>query len=195
VIEQFKIMVVCLGNVCRSPLAERLLRTRFDELLGDRGSTASISSAGVRAMVASPMDDLAAAELIRLGGSPGGFAARQLSGDLTRSADLVLTATRDIRSRVLEEAPTALKRTFTIRELAALLSTDTLGRAPVADPAGLVARAASWRGSTTVEDYDVPDPIGRPAEFHRAVAELLDADTRVIAQGIVGAILSDLSPR
>jgi protein-tyrosine-phosphatase len=44
-------------------------------------------------------------------------------------------------------------------------------------------------------EYDVPDPIGRSAEVHREVAEMLDADCAAIARAVVGAILSDVSPR
>jgi protein-tyrosine phosphatase len=193
--EQFSILVVCLGNVCRSPVAERLLRARFDELLGDGSSAVVVSSAGVRAMVGQPIDARAAAELARLGGDAGSFAATQVTGSMATAADLVLVATRQLRSRVLEEAPRALKRTFTIRELAAITRStgfqDTLGHGP----ADLVSRAASWRGSAVVEDYDVPDPIGRSQDVHHQVAELLDADCTAIARAVTGAILSDVSPR
>jgi protein-tyrosine phosphatase len=191
--EQFSVLVVCLGNICRSPLAERLLRLRLDGLLGDRRDAVGVSSAGVRAVVGSPMDAHAAAELRRLGGDPDGFAGRQMTADLAASADLVLTATRTLRSRVLEEAPRALKRTFTIRELAALSGSAGVRERPVKSPADLVARAASWRGSETVDDYDVPDPIGRSAEFHRTVADLLDVDCTRIARAVASAVdLSDV---
>ncbi|MDQ3422084.1 MAG: low molecular weight phosphatase family protein, partial [Actinomycetota bacterium] len=54
-------LVVCTGNICRSPLAERLLQRR----LGDR---AVVRSAGVQGLEASAMDPYAAAQLERLGG-------------------------------------------------------------------------------------------------------------------------------
>ncbi len=193
--EKFNILVVCLGNVCRSPLAERLLRLRFDEMLGGDGSAVDVTSAGVRAMVGSSMDELSAAELDRLGGRAEGFISRQVTGLMAGSADLVLTATRSQRSRVLEEAPRALKRTFTLREFAAISASPALRERPPADPVELVARAASWRGSAQVDDYDVPDPIGKTPEFHRSVADLLDADCTTIAEAVAGAILSDVSAR
>jgi protein-tyrosine phosphatase len=183
---QFTILVVCLGNVCRSPVAERLLRLRFQELLGERASAVDVSSAGVRAMVGSPVHELSAAELVRLGGDPAGFAARQVTPALPGEADLVLTATSELRSRVLEEAPRALKRAFTIRELATLLRADL--DEPVTGPADLVARAAARRGAVPVPDYGVPDPIGRSAEVHRQAAELLDADCAVIARRIADTV-------
>ncbi|MGH3365923.1 MAG: hypothetical protein ACRDOY_01830, partial [Nocardioidaceae bacterium] len=33
--EKFRILVVCTGNLCRSPLTERLLRLRLDDGLGE----------------------------------------------------------------------------------------------------------------------------------------------------------------
>ena len=99
--EPFEILVVCLGNVCRSPLAEQVLRMRFAELLGDGSPAVRVSSAGARALVGRPMDEHAAAELRRLGGDPEGFAATQLTAAAAGAADLVLTATRELRSRVL----------------------------------------------------------------------------------------------
>lgn len=193
--EQFKILVVCLGNVCRSPLAERLLRLRFDQMLGAGSPDVEVTSAGVRALVGSAMDELSAAELERLGGQTDGFASRQVTGAMAGSADLVLTATRSQRSRVLEEAPRALKRTFTLREFAAISASPALRTRPLAGPVELVSRAASWRGAAQVDDYDVPDPIGRTPVFHRSVADLLDADCTTIAEAVTGALLSDVSPR
>jgi protein-tyrosine phosphatase len=192
--EHFDILVVCLGNVCRSPLAERLLRLRFEQMLGDGAAAVRVTSAGVRAMVGDPMNELSAAELERLGGDPSGFVSSQVTGQRVTSADLVLTATRDLRSRVLEEAPRALKRTFTIREFAAIAASG-LDRERVTGPVDLVAQAASWRGSAQVLEYDVPDPIGKSPEVHRDVADLLEGDCELIARAVVGAVLSDVSPR
>ena len=190
----FSILVVCLGNVCRSPLAEHLLRQRLEHRLGEAASTVRVSSAGVRALVGDPMNEMSAAELRRLGGDPEGFISSQVTAQRLDEADLVLTATRELRSRVLEEAPRALKRTFTVREFAALTAAH-VGDEPALDPRDLVTQAASWRGSAEIREYDVPDPIGRSAAVHREVADLLDGDTELIAEAVVGAILSDVTPR
>ena len=174
--EPYDVLVVCVGNLCRSPLAERLLQAR----LADSG--VRVSSAGVGAVVGAPMDASAASELTRLGGDPSGFVARQLTASMANDADLVLTATRDIRSQVVALAPTALKRTFTLRELAALLEEPPWGDGE-GDVKEVLARAADWRGSVSGlgADLDVPDPIGRSADVHRSTADLVDRATRVIA--------------
>ncbi len=178
--DRYDVLVVCVGNLCRSPLAERLLRHRLAEM-----SDVEVSSAGVRAVIGAPMEASAALELTRRGGDPAGFVARQLTSDLVAGADLVLTATRELRGRVVALAPLALKRSFTLLELAALLEEHPWGDA---DPtrAELVARAADWRGSVADrgDALDVPDPIGGPPELHREAADLVDAATRVVADAL-----------
>ncbi len=188
--EPFEILVVCLGNVCRSPLAERVLRMRLDEL-GAGSPVVQVSSAGARALVGHPMDERAAAELRRLGGDPDGFAATQLTGAAASGADLVLAATRELRSRVLEEAPRALRRTFTIRELAGLLATDPDPAAIEDGATALVARAAARRGAGAVAEYDVTDPYGRAQEVHREVADVLDRDCTTIARAVAAALRAE----
>ncbi len=191
----FSILVVCLGNLCRSPLAEHLLRQRLAEHLGAGAAGVVVSSAGVRARVGRGMDKFAEAELRRLGCDAGGFQARQFTPEQAFSAALVLTATRDLRSQILQEAPQALKRTFTLRELATLVAS---GRLSSDDDSGgaaaLVARAAAWRGSARLGDYDVADPIGRSSDCHRAVADLIDRECTVIARALADAILSGQRP-
>jgi protein-tyrosine phosphatase len=188
---ELSILVVCLGNVCRSPLAERMLRKRFDELLGDGADAVQVSSAGVWALVGEPMDASSADELARLGGDPSDFAARQVDAAMTDDADLILTATRELRSRVLEESPRALKRSFTMCEFAALATSDAFRERRPASAADLIRRAAAWRGSADIEDYDVPDPIGQSPECHREVADLLERECTAIARAVVGALLSE----
>jgi protein-tyrosine phosphatase len=160
-------------------LAERLLRLRT------KGSDVRVTSAGVNGATGQPMDPLAADELLRLGGDPDEFEARRLTTAMLRDADLVLTATRAIRSQVVAMSPGVLRRSFTVLELAALLDDPPW---PVTDDStgGLevtLARATDWRGSVGVrgDDLDLPDPIGRSAKVHRQVADLIDHATEVIA--------------
>ena len=116
----FTVLVVCTGNICRSPLAELLGRARLSTLLGNSG-VLRLESAGTRAVVGSAMDPASARVLQELGGNPEGFRARHLTDQLAAAADLTLTMTRDHRRDVLGRAPRAMSRTFTLREAAGLL--------------------------------------------------------------------------
>lgn len=169
----FRILAVCLGNVCRSPLMERLLRDRLPDSF-------DVESAGLIALAGRPMEPNAAAELVRLHGSPDGFVARDFSARYADRADLVLTATAEIRSRVLTESPGALRRTFTLLELAHLLDSAPAGSAP----REVVASAAAHRSTAAGIATDLPDPIGRGPEVHREVADLIDDATRQVARAL-----------
>lgn len=172
----FRVLFVCVGNVCRSPLGERLLAQRLS------GHDVEVASAGVAALVGSPMSPEAAAQLEAYDGSADGFAARQLTAAMLREADLVLTATRELRSRVLSEVPSALRRTFTVLEFAALL--DEVDPAP---PAELVAEAASARSLLGPAELDVPDPFRRGEEAHARAAALMAPAVDRIAVALAGS--------
>ncbi|MGL4220446.1 MAG: protein tyrosine phosphatase, partial [Shewanella sp.] len=66
-----KILVVCVGNICRSPTGERLLQAHFP--LRD------ISSAGISALVDKPADKLAYEVAFKHGLSLEKHCARQLT--------------------------------------------------------------------------------------------------------------------
>ena len=173
-VSTFRVLFVCIGNVCRSPLGERLLSHRLD------GSGIEVSSAGVGAMVGSPMNPEAAIHLEPYGATADEFEARQLTGQMVKDSDLVLTATKAIRSRVLEDSPGALRRTFTVLEFAALL--DVVD--PQLEPGELVRVAAQERSRATLEEYDIPDPYGRGEEVHAQAADLMAAAVERIAKGL-----------
>ena len=166
------ILTVCIGNVCRSPLAERLLRARLG------GDAFDVGSAGVMAMVGRAMEPDAARELTERGGDPDSFAARQLTEALMAGADLVLTATVEVRGRVLEDSPGALRRTFTLREFAALIADDTES----SSLPELVASAARRRSHTRGVDLDIVDPMGMGPEVHAEAADLIEAAVDVIVE-------------
>jgi protein-tyrosine phosphatase len=131
-------------------------------------------------MVGSAMTPEAASHLECFGGSAEGFAARQLVPALVDESDLVLTATKAIRSRVLEDSPGALRRTFTVLEFASLL--DEVGAD--SDTAALVRTAAEERSRATLDDYDIPDPYGRGDGAHALAAELMASAVERIAKGL-----------
>lgn len=170
----YRLLVVCVGNVCRSPLAERLLIDRLPR------ARYVVSSAGVAAPVGAPMDPEAAAELEARGGSASGFAARQLTSSLVAAADLVLTATLEVRSRVLEDNPVALRRTFTLLEAAALAQRPESG--DWTDLSAAVRRASGERSRVAGQPLDVPDPYGQGAEAHAAAAAAIDDAVRRLAE-------------
>ena len=76
--------------------------------------------------------------------------------------------------------PAALRRTFTVLELAALLDFVP----PGTDPAALVRTAAQERSRAVLDDYDIPDPYGRGDEANRVAAESMRVAVERIAAGL-----------
>jgi protein-tyrosine phosphatase len=81
-----RILMVCTGNICRSPMAEVLLAHR----LRDRGLDAVVESAGTHALVGYPADPLARELMTAKNLDLGSHKARQLTAEMIRSFDLVL---------------------------------------------------------------------------------------------------------
>ena len=172
----FRVLFVCIGNVCRSPVGERLLAARLP------AGRFEVGSAGVGAMIGYAMSRYAAEELRSYGGDPTGFAARQMTPDLVEGSDLVLTATRELRSLVLAEVPTALRRTFTILEFAALA--EQAEAATAATAVDLVGWAATHRSMVANVEQDVPDPYRRGAHAHAMAAATIHEAVQRIAKGL-----------
>lgn len=178
----FDILVVCIGNICRSPLVAQVLAARLDE--AGVGSAYAVTSAGTHGLQGRAMEERAAAQLLARGVDPSDFRARRLVPAHVEAAGLVLTATESVRRDVVGEHPGALRRTFTVREFAALVP-----GLDAASPAELVAAAARSRGSLTGVDLDIPDPMGRSVEDHaraasyaeEAVTALVPALARVVS--------------
>ncbi|UPG87764.1 low molecular weight phosphotyrosine protein phosphatase [Luteibacter aegosomatis] len=93
-----RILIVCVGNICRSPTAEYVLRHR----LGDR---ARIGSAGLSAMVGYPVEPTALALLREHGIDGEAHRARQLDARLLRESDLVLAMERSHVDTIRRLAP------------------------------------------------------------------------------------------
>lgn len=195
-----RILTVCTGNICRSPVAERLLQAGLDQVLP---GGFEVRSAGTRAMVGDPVQPLSADIIRTFGGTADGFAARQLSGKILRKVDLVLTMTSGHRGEVLQLDASLLKRTFTIREFARMLDvleereghggegageSEAAGHGQAALLNGekitantklwrkLPARAASVRHlalAPEAGDNDVVDPYRRSPEYYRQMEDEL----------------------
>jgi protein-tyrosine phosphatase len=93
------ILVVCVGNICRSPVGERLLR----QLLPEK----NITSAGVGAMVGCPVDSLAADVAKEHGLETSKHFAKQLTPEMCHQADLILAMSEKIRQEIYSQVPEA----------------------------------------------------------------------------------------
>jgi protein-tyrosine-phosphatase len=175
----FRVLFVCTGNLCRSPVAERLARAHLNEVLGPGAGCVELSSSGTAAAVGKSMHPFSALVLTGLGGDPKDFVARRLDAQQVEKADLVLTMTREHRRRTLGIAPRALAKTFTLREAADLIRglgdvVDADAEGPAARARVLVARMATARSHRqSGESDDVSDPIGRSIEIHQEVGEAI----------------------
>lgn len=171
----FPVLFVCIGNVCRSPYAELLLRQRLADL--GAGARFDLGSAGLMAEIGQPMHRRMGERLVAAGGSPEGFVARQFAASVVPATGLVLALTKDIRSRVLNEVPAALRRTFTVLEFAALAG----GAQPGLPLRELVLDCGDRRSTAAMEEFDIEDPVHAADEVVARVSETLDLAVERIA--------------
>lgn len=185
----FTVLTVCTGNVCRSPVAELLLAGQLRGIPGF-----SVSSAGTRALVGKGVPTTTLTMSREYGLDASEHRGRQLTEGEIREADLIVTMAREHRRAVVEHVPGAVKRTFTLRELAriakaapAVASGDT---ALPSDPSEAlrtaVAEAATLRGSVgpaeNPRDLDVIDPFGQSEATYRRSFEQLIPAARSVAR-------------
>ncbi len=81
-----RFLMICVGNICRSPMAEALFRER----LRRRGSRATVESAGIAALEGRPADPIAAELVGERGFSLEGHRARQITRALAHGFELLL---------------------------------------------------------------------------------------------------------
>lgn len=153
------VLFLCSGNVCRSPIAERL--TRAFAVEHDR-TDLTAESAGVRALVGFPIEPVAADVIEGLGASAADFRARRLRPDMIEGADLVLGMTERIRDRATDLVPDASDRVFTLREASSLA---------VQAGVGTVAELAGARGRYSIDDENINDPVGLKAHAAAMVGD------------------------
>lgn len=188
-----RILVVCTGNVCRSPIMERYLARHLDQRW-QGGGRMLVGSAGTSALVGSPMDARAAQMAGSIGLDTSGFVARALTVEAIAAADLVLTATRQHRGVVVSMYPKALRSCFAVRDFAAELADLAPEQGPIAGAAGddagsrvrrVVAVTAARRGFTpplAPADADVVDPYRRSDEVYAVMfGQIVDAMPAIVA--------------
>jgi len=96
------ILVVCVGNICRSPMAEALLQCA---LRGQDGIT--VESAGLGALVGHPADNYALELMEEAGIDISEHRARQIHPDMVGAADLVLVMEAGHKKAIDDADPTA----------------------------------------------------------------------------------------
>ncbi|MFY1687659.1 phosphotyrosine protein phosphatase [Plantactinospora sp. WMMB782] len=197
----FTVLHVCLGNICRSPMAERLLALAVRERLvrsavadpDDADRLVHSHSAGTGGWHAGEeMNPPAARQVRSRGGNVADFGARKLRSEHIDAADLVLTATADQQEYVVALRPDAADRTFVLGEFGRLLPTvdaTALPPAEAADPDAVYARgtalvaavAAARRGASPLPGDDLDDPWGRGDQCFSRVADEIEEAVRPLA--------------
>ena len=161
----YRVCLVCLGNICRSPTAEVVLRGELARAgLADR---VAVESAGTGDWhVGGPMDARARAELARRGYDGSAHRARQIDASWLDDYDLIIAMDRgNLRN---------------LRRMAA-------GRPDLADRIRLLRSFDPAAGP----EAEVPDPYGgRREEF----AEVFD-QVQAAVRGLVGQLADAIPSR
>lgn len=180
----FSVLMVCTGNIFRSPAAQYLMVREFG---ADPG--VQVASSGTAPVLGHPVSRSMAELLRRDGVEPGGHSARALTMEEVRDADLVLGMARAHRARALSLWPDAYARCFTVKELAGLARDVRQDELPDRATgygerfAALVDIVGSRRGTGSEAD-DIIDPVGQGPEVVEAVynelVEAVEAIARVV---------------
>jgi len=139
-----KVLLVCTGNTCRSPMAEALFRRMLEE----RGysNEYTCSSAGVYAYEGDEASYEAVQVMKKVGLDISEHYAKTLDYDSIRDSYIILTMTREHKRMILDVFPEAADKVFTLKELAGY----------------------------DENDRDISDPFGYDEEIYSMCAEELE---------------------
>jgi len=177
-----RVLIVCTGNTCRSPMAEAILK----DLAARSGKPLDVRSAGIAASNGAPISANAAETLRRRKlALPG--SSSMLTAEEVLWANVILTMTSGHKRAILERYPEALSKTYTLKEYA-------LRGDPVMDDVAEAERLISeWQvkrllGQSLMEeeearlrelqrripDFDIADPFGGPLSLYERTADEIE---------------------
>lgn len=182
------ILVVCTGNICRSPLAEGFLRSILIRRFGADAPT--VASAGTGGWEGSPAMEGSVQAAMEREVDISGHVARKLAPAMVDGADLIVCMAGEHRDEILRARPAAERKVFTLKELVRVLdrlpAAETVGPEALGDRVAKAGaeRAAGFAGNPL--DDDIADPLGQPLEAYRAIAWELDTWSQRLAEGLFG---------
>jgi protein-tyrosine phosphatase len=184
----FRVLLVCTGNICRSPIAHGLLTERSKRLLG---GVIEVRSSGTWGLGGSPATTEGIAAAADLGIDIAGHRASRFTARLARWADLVVTMTTEQEAEVREEAAEAAAKTFTLKELVSILGAlpPAVGEPTREALLRRVDEASRARAAGRIRppaDIDVSDPLGLSSSAYRAVARELAGLIDDLVRGLAG---------
>lgn len=184
------ILVVCTGNIARSPFCEGLLQEHARRRWG-ADAPVRVRSVGVHGLdgrgAVAEMQEEATSRGVDL----SSHRAAAVRPDDVRDADLVIGMTEVHRRRLVETVPAAKERVFTLRELARLLTAveppdDDLAPAERVRAVARGAHRARPRAPQATGPEDVRDPYGGARAGYREVAAEIDDLVSQIASVLFG---------
>ncbi len=102
------ILVICIGNICRSPMGEGLIQRAFP--------AKTVHSAGISAMIGHPADPFSVQIMQEQGVDISGHRARSLSTDMVSMADIILTMDLEQKRFIEQKFTTARGKVFRLGE-------------------------------------------------------------------------------
>jgi len=103
-----RILILCIGNICRSPMAEGLMKRALPDY--------EVTSAGLGALVGQPADSHAIALMLEQGIDITAHRARQLESWMAAAADLVLVMDTEQKDHLVMQYPLYRGKTFRLGE-------------------------------------------------------------------------------
>lgn len=208
-VRPFRILMVCTGNTCRSPIAEAALRSAIRASLessyarSDAHAFADqvmIRSAGTLANDGSPMTAEAMAACARLGVDGAGHRSHRLTASDLYEADLVLGMTREHRDAVIALEPHAARTAFTLAELVRVATAPGIlvGQcsfdgedfaALLRSLVGVVSASRAYVAEPlAASELDIEDPFGGSGRVYARVASTIAGATSTLASTLVGVM-------
>lgn len=180
------ILVVCTGNICRSPLGEGFLRASLQQRLGNEAPV--VRSAGTIGWEGAPAVPESVEVAFERGIDIAGHLAQALEPQMLLDADLVVGMTTEHRAISTEMAPEAADRIFTLKEATRLLEelSNPVGGTTFQERVAAAARLRSEGFKGLPEDEDIIDPLDMPLATYRAVAWEIDEWCTRLCDGIYG---------
>ena len=177
-----RILFVCTGNMCRSPMAEGLARTVIDHRYPEKKQQFYFSSAGVAALGGNPPTSEAVEVMMERGIDISEHRAVGVTRSFIEASDLVLTMEEAHRKIIAGIAGGARPPVFLLLELGEAAGSLLAAPDGVRGGTDCLSELLRVAGKGERDDplmrkksrLEVPDPIGMPAEEYRRVAVMME---------------------